>query len=190
MMAHILDRYVAFDTETTGLGPDARIVEFAAVWFCKGTPVGHLTTLLNPGDIDWGSDEVVGALTVNGLTREQLQDAPTWDDMSNAIAHVMTGGAWVAHNATFDIRMVRQEETRAHPEGYSPTSNLLQNGPVLDTMLLDFSLVQGFLKRKLDVVSERWGVPRPAGHRSLYDSLQCGLVLAAMMQGRPINGVM
>jgi hypothetical protein len=42
----------------------------------QGHPVRSWSTLLNPGNIDWDSEKVAGALRVNKLTREELQDQP------------------------------------------------------------------------------------------------------------------
>lgn len=177
--------YISFDTETTGVGKDARIAEIAIIRFEGLEPVETWDTLLNPGDIDWESPGVTKALEVNHLTKEQLADAPSFKDTVDTIIKKLgIAPVLVAHNAEFDLRMLAQEEARLGlgAEARSAKSNL-----VLDTMLLDYSLVTGYLKRRLDVVCPRWGIELGNGHRARIDALACGRVLAKMVPKLPTS---
>ena len=67
------DRFIAFDTETTGLNPDKDcIVELGAVVFEHGVPIETFQSYVNPGVC---ISEEVSAL--NHITNEMLQVAPT-----------------------------------------------------------------------------------------------------------------
>ena len=67
------DRFIAFDTETTGLNPDKDcIVELGAVVFEHGVPIETFQSYVNPGVC---ISEEVSAL--NHITNEMLQAAPT-----------------------------------------------------------------------------------------------------------------
>ena len=69
----MLDRFIAFDTETTGLNPDKDcIVELGAVVFEHGVPIETFQSYVNPGVC---ISEEVSAL--NHITNEMLQAAPT-----------------------------------------------------------------------------------------------------------------
>jgi len=74
-------RVLVVDTETTGLPfwEKAEVIEIGAcVLSCRGIKVGAFSTLLRPSklilDEDW--DQAQGALSVSGLTREELESAP------------------------------------------------------------------------------------------------------------------
>ncbi len=173
--------FVALDTETTGLGEDARIVEIAVVRFVNLSPIETWDTLLNPVGIDWHSPGVRRALEINHLEREELESAPSFAEvLPTIIAKLVSTSVWVAHNTEFDLRMLRQEEDRLNAAARLPTPDLL-----LDTLLLDFMLVQGFLKRRLDVVCPRWGVSLGDAHRARADALACGTVLCNMVTKLP-----
>ena len=67
------DRFIAFDTETTGLNPDKDcIVELGAVVFEHGVPIETFQSYVNPCVC---ISEEVSAL--NHITNEMLQAAPT-----------------------------------------------------------------------------------------------------------------
>ena len=174
-----LHSYVAFDTETSGVGEDARILDVAAILFVRGRPVASFESLVNPGDIDWGKAK--GALDVNGLTRAELADAPSFKDILWPLAGVFQrSGIAVAHNASFDLRMIRQE--LAHLPG---RQNPLDGMEVFDTLLLDFSLREGFLSRKLGQCAGRWGVVLGGAHRAYADAETCGLIFGRQAEKLP-----
>ena len=68
----LASRYIALDTETTGLDPEKdRIVELGAVLFEKGIPTNTFRSYVNPGiEI---SEEVSA---INHISNELLQTAP------------------------------------------------------------------------------------------------------------------
>jgi DNA polymerase III epsilon subunit-like protein len=66
-------RYIASDTETTGLDPESdRIVEFGAVLFENGVPADSFQCYVNPGV---SISEEISAL--NHISDEILQTAPS-----------------------------------------------------------------------------------------------------------------
>jgi DNA polymerase III epsilon subunit-like protein len=183
-----LDRYVAFDTETSGLGEDARIVEITLALFesrndAPPAPVDTWSQLLWPGDIAWDDAGVKRALEVNHLTREDLFDKPTFQLIFPELCQRFAAApVWVAHNTEFDMRMLRQERLRLPGE----TAKLVPRPEaVLDTMLLDLVLNEGYLKRRLDCVAPRWGVTLDGAHRAAADAVCCGQILSAMLPKLP-----
>lgn len=103
--------YAVVDVETTGLHPYAgdRVIQVA---IRQVTPAGELEsaweTLVNPGP---GIDP--GPVHVHGLTREQLDTAPTYAAVAGLVAARLAGRTLVAHNAAFDWAFIAAESDRA-----------------------------------------------------------------------------
>jgi len=92
--------FVIFDTETTGLGRTAEIVQIGIV-----DNHGHavMNQLLRPqGPID------PGASRIHGITDEQVSDAPTFPEVYDSLRAIMANRIIVAYNADFDRKMLYQ----------------------------------------------------------------------------------
>ncbi|WP_419554583.1 exonuclease domain-containing protein [Candidatus Poriferisodalis sp.] len=100
-------RWVVFDCETTGLGKRDRIVEIAAVEVDvdTGDVVDEFDTLVNP-------ERDVGRTNLHGITASMVEAAPTFAEIAAALARRMHGSTLVAHNLSFDSRMLSQEFAR------------------------------------------------------------------------------
>lgn len=96
--------YAVVDVETTGLFPGAhdRIVEIGVV---QVSPFGEVestwTTLVNP-------ERDLGPQRIHGISAADVLSAPTFDRVAGTLATLLAGRAFVAHNASFDMRFVRQ----------------------------------------------------------------------------------
>ncbi len=95
---------MVFDCETTGLGKHDRIVEIAAVEVNvdTGDVVDEFDTLVNP-------ERDVGRTNLHGITASMVEAAPTFAEIAAALARRMHGSTLVAHNLSFDARMLSQE---------------------------------------------------------------------------------
>jgi len=99
--ALLLDDFVVLDTETTGLGYGAEVIEIGVIG-----PDGHerLSSLVRPR-----SGSVPAAVTaVHGITMDDLVDAPSFAEVYDALLELARGRRVIAWNAPFDERMVRQ----------------------------------------------------------------------------------
>jgi DNA polymerase III epsilon subunit-like protein len=183
------DQVVAFDTETSGFGPDARILEFAVVHFHEGSPVRSWATLLNPGDLDWDNEKVRGALAVNKLTREELQDQPRFEEVMARIREELAEQTLVAHNMSFDVRMLEQEFARALNSSCCPLWSLLPHEPELRlyTCALDRVMSSGQKGFKLSDSAARWGVELNGAHRAIGDAECCGRILQKMIEKKALS---
>ena len=99
---------VVLDTETTGVGGADRIVSLAAISLDAGLrPSGStLHLVFNPGRPCHSC-----ALAVHGLTEKFLARQPCFADHAEDIRSVFRGKVLVAHNLSFDLRMLAQEFT-------------------------------------------------------------------------------
>jgi DNA polymerase-3 subunit epsilon len=92
---------VVFDTETTGLGPDAEIVEISCV---DGQGRVLFDTMVRPR-----VPMEYGAQLVNGIDPIQLVSKPTMDHVMDRLEPVLAGADVIAsYNLDFDHRMLRQ----------------------------------------------------------------------------------
>lgn len=103
---------IVFDTETTGLGSNAKIIEFAAVRYeiCpNGLKETHKIDLfLNPEE---ALSEKIIELT--GITDKILEKANSEIvEASNIYTFLDSADIWAAYNCSFDIRMLCQMSKR------------------------------------------------------------------------------
>jgi DNA polymerase III subunit epsilon len=92
------------DTETTGLGEDAEIIELAIVDAAGATVLHSLvrpSTAIEPE-----------AAAVHGLSAADLTGAPTLSDLWPQVRDAIRGARIVAYNAEFDRRMLAQSAAR------------------------------------------------------------------------------
>lgn len=88
------------DTETTGLGDDAEIIEISII-DCAGKVL--LNTLVKPRNFIPAE-----ATAIHGITNEMVAAAPTWRDIHwqfMALTHTKT---LVIYNIDFDVRLIMQ----------------------------------------------------------------------------------
>ena len=189
---HWADSFVAFDTETTGFSPAARVIEVSVLRFECGQLKTAFNTLLDPGEaVNWTSPETLGALKVNRITREQLIGQPRFEDVfATLMMQFAASPVWVAHNKAYDLRMLKNEReiiTRKYNQEYSVM--VPKPKAVLDTMLLDVFLdTRPLVSRKLEEVASRWIIKTAAvqqTHRAQEDAEDCGRTLLAMLEQRP-----
>lgn len=102
--------YVAFDVETTGFSKNDRLVEIGFVAFRNGKLIEEWSTLLNP-------QRDVGKSNIHGITASMVSAAPLFEEVVNDIFRIINGRVLVAHQFSFDARMLAQELNRLDVEG-------------------------------------------------------------------------
>ena len=165
----LLDRrdVLILDTETTGLGERAEVIEVAvldttgAVRFeALSMPVGRISA---------------EAAAIHGLTRRRLtaEGACPWPAVHDELAPMLSGATVVlAWNAAFDRRMLNQTSAR-HGLGFA--------GIRFRDMMTEYrnlrSEARGKGRHSLSAVATREGIGRYEAHRAQGD---CRAVLAVM----------
>ena len=100
------DRLAVVDVETTGVFNRDRIVEVAAVTLSpQGRIVDEWDTLVNP-------EADVGPTHIHKISASMVSAAPTFSEVSAALAERLNGALLVAHNLPFDSRMLVNEYER------------------------------------------------------------------------------
>lgn len=101
----IVNNYVVFDTETTGLEPEIdKIIEISAIKFINNKEVDRFSMLVNP-KIE--IDPFITKLT--GIKQTDLNNQHTVDYVIPKFFNFIEDYTLVAHNAPFDIKMLACE---------------------------------------------------------------------------------
>jgi DNA polymerase-3 subunit epsilon len=159
-MVKLDTRTIAFlDVETTGLSPwfGDRICEIA-ILRCQGDEIlDTFDTLVNPE-----RPISPGAARVNGLTDEDVADAPLFADIVDQVKQFMEDAVLVCHNAPFDLGFVSSEFNRLGQE--------LPPVEVIDTLQLARTYFD-FDSNSLQSIADHLMIDRSAAHRALADVL-------------------
>ncbi|NMG50041.1 3'-5' exonuclease [Azoarcus communis] len=176
------------DTETTGLGDDAEVVELAVI-DCAGVVL--LDTLVRP------SGPVPGeAAAIHGITDAMLADAPTWSELHARFCDLVEGRQVVIYNREFDVRVIRQTAHRyglLAPQGF----DLALDGSAVHCAMQAYAELHGewsaekgqYRWQKLSAAAAQQGVTVTNAHRALGDCLMTLGVVRAMAFTSNAKGV-
>lgn len=166
-------RVLYLDTETTGLGADAEIVDLAVV-DQDGTVL--LDSLIRPE-----RPIPLEATRIHGITNDMVMDAPRWPEVSAQLARLIYHPETylVVYNAPFDCAMVEQAN-RCHAQPYLDVR--------WNCAMQAYGAYAGEINPRYG--SYRWhrladaakalGVSVPQSHRALADAQTCRAVVRAM----------
>ncbi len=101
--------FAVLDFETTGLldRKHNRVVEVAVLRFRPGVGVvDSFETIVNP-------KRDLGPTHIHGITGDDVEDAPLFEDIIGALGRILGGSVLVAHNASFDLAFLEDEFYRA-----------------------------------------------------------------------------
>ena len=169
--------FVALDTETNGYGGD----------LCEMTEVGAV--LVGGGELHETYDSLVrverplsrGIQRFTGITQGMVDGAPPPEEVLPEIAQLLEGRVLLAHNARFDVGVLRQAFERAGLDWPKP--------PVLCTVALARRLAPLVRKRGLASLAGSLGIEVDEVHRALPDALTCARVFCALFPRLCANAV-
>jgi len=92
--------FVIMDTETTGLGNDAEIVEISII-DADGTDL--FTSLVRPN-----MPILPELVAIHGIANGMVCNAPSWADIHDCVMHLLTNKKIAIYNAPYDLRMLQQ----------------------------------------------------------------------------------
>jgi DNA polymerase-3 subunit epsilon len=166
--------YVIFDTETTGLRPEAgdRIVSVAAVKVRHGAVRRgeSFDALVKPE-----RRVPPESSRLHGLTDQMLAEAPPIDVVLPAFARFAEGAVLVGHEVWFDLAFLTRDADRL---GLPP---LTLAHPILDVRLLSEIVHRSATEHTLDAVAARLGVVIHARHSALGDALATAEIFVRLL---------
>lgn len=98
------DNALVFDTETTGLGVDAEIIELTILDVSGNILFNELIKPEQPIS--------EGAIAIHGITNEMVENAPKFSEYATQIASIIQGKTLVAHNVEYDKQRLIYEYGR------------------------------------------------------------------------------
>lgn len=168
-LSHDVPDYLAMDTETTGLSPQSDyVIQFSIVQYHDHKEIDHYDCYLKPAN-NMAVPQVITNIT--GITNEDIQKAPAFNENIDEIEDWLTRGILVGHNLQFDLDMLQAEYQRIkHP---------FPSVEYYDTLLLAKKLIPnlGYGGYKLENLKKQ--LPEKAiatlqSHDSLNDSRMTG----------------
>ncbi|MBE8182171.1 MAG: DNA polymerase III subunit epsilon [Candidatus Portiera sp.] len=183
-------RYLALDTETTGLKKNDRIIEIAVVELMSGSINSGTNTkekptvfhhYVNPGP---GIKVDPGAFNVHRISDEFLVDKPIFADIAKDFVEFIRDAVLIIHNAPFDLYYMNFELALCHQRSGHQRSSSQSNGDteynnvesicskVEDTLRIAKNKFPG-QSNSLDALLARFGIDassRDKGHGALVDT--------------------
>ena len=179
---------LVLDTETTGLGDDAEVVELAVI-DCAGAVL--LDTLVRPS-----GPVPAEAAAIHGITDAMLADAPTWSEIHARFCDLVEGRQVVIYSREFDVRVINQTARRYGLQAPQGFDLVLDRGPIHCAMQAyarfrgEWSEEKGQYRwQKLSAAAAQQGVTVTNAHRALGDCLMTLGVVRAMASTGNAQGV-
>jgi DNA polymerase-3 subunit epsilon len=116
--------WVAIDFETA-TGRRASACAVGLVYVSRGRTIGMESFLIQPpGNVYSGFN-----ISIHGIHPSMTQDSPTFDELWPALENRIDGRPVVAHNASFDMSVLRRELDRSGRR-YPDLEYYLHRGPL------------------------------------------------------------
>jgi DNA polymerase III epsilon subunit-like protein len=180
---YMTPRFVCIDTETTGLGNDARILEIGMIFSEDGMIVDSWSQRFNPKEVDWESPSVQGALAVNRIDPASLVGCPDFADAVEVVDLFLSRyKVWVGHNLSYDLRMLTNEFTRAGRSMFTKSSAFTVCTKELARYFDTLDCTKN--SHKLNVTADRFGVKIANAHTAVGDAMATAEILLKMVEGR------
>jgi DNA polymerase III epsilon subunit family exonuclease len=147
---------ILFDTETTGLDSELdRIIEFGALKIVGGKVVDEFWSFVRT-DIELTQN----IINLTGITQPMLEGQPEISEVLPKFLKFINGSIIVAHNAEFDMSMLKAAGNRLGFE---------IQWPCFCTLKLARKALPGLPRYNLDTLAEHFKLTFEARHRAVGD---------------------
>lgn len=160
---YVQARPVYLDTETTGIGPTAEIIEIGIV---DQDGASLVDTLVKPlGRIE------PAAMRVHGITQERVQNAPPWTDVLPQVEAALNGRSIGVYNSEFDLRMLKQSYQRNWIKWTLAEANFFCIMKLYARFIGEWDRRRGgYRYHSLDAAGRQARIPLPNSHRAVDDA--------------------
>jgi DNA polymerase-3 subunit epsilon len=157
-------RPVYLDTETTGIGENAEVIEVGVV-DDEGKTL--FSSLVKPrGKIE------AAAMRVHHIAQEQLANAPSWGEVWPGLRQVLEGRRVGMYNSDFDLRLMKQSHTRAWLRWDLEDAQFFCIMKLYARFQGEWDTKRGsFRWHSLDTAGKQCHIPLPNSHRAVDDAL-------------------
>ena len=164
---------VYLDTETTGTGPAAEIIEVGIIDH-DGRPLfGSLVRAPRP-------HEQHGARG-HGITAEQVAAAPAWTEVWPQVRAVLEGRRVGVYNAEFDLRLIKQSHARSWLRWDMEDTAFFCIMKLYARFYGEWNSKRGSYRWiSLDAAGKQCGIALPNAHRAIDDTLLARALLHHM----------
>jgi DNA polymerase III epsilon subunit-like protein len=160
---------VFIDTETSGLPPDGRACDVAAVRFQDGVPTAKFSSLINPG-----CEIPEQATAIHKITDEMVKSAPTLPEVASELLRVCAGAVACAYSADFDRFMLHAEIQGEDCHAFDPRLGWVD---VLVLIRHFDRFVPGSGRHKLTAACARRNIIIEGAHRAMPDAIATGFLM-------------
>jgi len=166
-----LDRFVAFDVETTGLDPKyEQMIEVGAVRFVAGQEADGFNSFIHcprplPANI----------VRMTGIRDEMLTDAPQEKRVVNQLLDFIGADPLAGHHVSFDLSFLTAAAKR------SGHSRVLEKRPCADSALIARVLLPTLPSRGLTALGRFFNLDIEEAHRARSDARRSGQVLLCLL---------
>jgi len=162
--------YISLDIETTGLSPDRDdIIEIGAVKFDENGFHESFQSLIH---YDGVLPELVKHIT--GITDEDLEDAPSLEEMADSLYEFIGDLPVLGHNINFDMDFLKAK-------GFNFSNQLFDSLPLAQI------LKPGLPTYSLDMLTEQFKITHKDKHRALDDAKATAELFNLLIKG--INNI-
>lgn len=165
---------VIVDTETTGAGHDARLVELGALHVRDGKVVAQFQTLVDP-------EEPIPpyVVRIHGITNAMVRGQPKAKVVLPAFLAFVGARCLLAHNAAFDRNIIANEMIRAGMKR--------PDVPMFCSLKLARKVFPQAPNHKLSTLASYLKIPDPPSHRAIADCMTTVGVLVACASRHPLR---
>ncbi len=170
-------RFVVFDTETTGLNPlTDPLTQISAVTVENGQITDSFATFVNPG-----KPIPAKVVELTGITDDMVRDAPSPGQALRAFMEFAGKDILVAHNAHgFDMRVLAQAAAGEGLE-YDP--------PYIDSLSMAQALYPGLYSYRLDALNKHLELEEFRHHRADEDAAALARVFCKMLEDLNLKAI-
>ncbi len=169
-------RPVYLDTETTGLGQEAEIVEIAVLDFEGEALFESLVRPRGPIPPD--------ATGVHGITTAMVAGAPDWRSVWLEVEPILAGRPVAIYNAEFDLRMMRLAHRRASLAWTLPADQFTCLMELYAEYRGDWNPIRrSYRWHSLEAAGRQCALPLANSHRAAQDAQLARMLLEHMARG-------
>ena len=164
--------FVALDFETaTQHYSSACAIGIAAVK--DGRIVDRYYSLIKPPEMKFNQETI----EIHGITPELVKDSPTFDDLWPKVRHFFNSNLIVAHNAHFDISVLKKSLNKWEPPNFK----------FVDSVSLAKDFVDG--SKSLSNCSACFGIDMGIHHNALDDAISCAKIVLCCLEQSGLSNI-